>query len=110
MSMNKGVTFDGFSDNWFRQLSEKIGIQIQKTSPKLSQLKNWQRSDRIHLRLSNLNEHSITLRGGETVHGYISDDCLFVDLKSAYNAVNRKTMFSFIQKEEILNQSESVFR
>ena len=34
---------------------------------------------------------------------------LFVDLKSAYNTVNRKTMFSFIQKEEILNQSESVF-
>ena len=34
---------------------------------------------------------------------------LFVDLKSAYNTVNRKTLFSFIQKEEILNQSESVF-
>ena len=34
---------------------------------------------------------------------------LFVDLKSAYNTVNRKALFSFIQKEEILNQSESVF-
>ena len=34
---------------------------------------------------------------------------LFVDLKSAYNTVNRKTLFSFIRKEEILNQSESVF-
>ena len=34
---------------------------------------------------------------------------LYVDLKSAYNTVNRKTMFSIIQKEEILNQSESVF-
>ena len=34
---------------------------------------------------------------------------LFVDLKSAYNTVNRKTLFSFIQKEDILNQSESVF-
>ena len=117
MSMNKGVTFDGFSDNWFRnsnqkiltnwwnnetfshlfplsfeslliplnkahpnipnkqqaiqtdnhseQLSEMVGIKIQKTSPKISQLKNRQRSDRIHLRLSNLNEHSITHRGDE---------------------------------------------
>ena len=35
---------------------------------------------------------------------------LFVDLKSAYNTVNRKTLFSLIQKEEILNQSESVFQ
>ena len=34
---------------------------------------------------------------------------LFVKLKSAYNTVNRKTFFSFIGKEEILNQSESVF-
>ena len=34
---------------------------------------------------------------------------LFVDLKSAYNTVNRKTLFSFIKKEEIFNQSESVF-
>ena len=34
---------------------------------------------------------------------------LFVDLKSAYNTVNRKTLFSFIQKEEIFNQSESIF-
>ena len=92
MSMNKGVTFDGFSDNWFRnsnqkiltnwwnnqtisqlfplsfeahliplnkahsnisnkqqtiqtdnhseQLSEMVVIKIQKTSPKISQLKN----------------------------------------------------------------------
>ena len=30
-------------------------------------------------------------------------------LKSAYNTVNRKTLFSFIQKDVILNQSESVF-
>ena len=34
---------------------------------------------------------------------------LFVDLKSAYNTVDRKTLFSFIRKEEILNQSESIF-
>ena len=34
---------------------------------------------------------------------------LFVDLKSVYNTVNRKILFSFIRKEEILNQSESVF-
>ena len=118
--MNKGVTFDGFSDNWFRnsnqkiltnwwnnetishlfplsfearliplnkahpnipkqtaiqtnnyseQLSEMAGIKIQKTSLKISQLKNRQRSDRIHLRLSNLNEHSITHRGDEAVQG-----------------------------------------
>ena len=34
---------------------------------------------------------------------------LFVDLKSAYNTVIRKTLFSIFRKEEILNQSESVF-
>ena len=28
---------------------------------------------------------------------------LFMDLKSTYNTVNKKTIFSFIQKEEILN-------
>ena len=28
MSMNKGVTFDGFSDNWFRNSTKKL-------------LKNW---------------------------------------------------------------------
>ena len=34
---------------------------------------------------------------------------LFVDLNSTYNTSNKKTLFSFIQKEDILNQSESVF-
>ena len=34
---------------------------------------------------------------------------LFVDLKSAYNTVNRKTLFSFIRKEEIINQSNLIF-
>ena len=34
---------------------------------------------------------------------------LFVDLKSAYNTVDRKALFSFIREKEILNDSESVF-
>ena len=34
---------------------------------------------------------------------------LFVDLKSTYNTVDRKTLFSFIREKEILNDSESVF-
>jgi len=34
---------------------------------------------------------------------------LFVDLKSAYNTVDRKSLFSFIREKEILNDSESVF-